>query len=232
VILLCDQGRNQGFLQGLNKSDGEVKWEQPRKGLDYCNATPILMDVAGKTQLIVAGSKALNGLNPASGDPIWFCKSWGFGSSPVYGKGLVYADRGGNEPAICVDPNGTGDVTKTHVKWQVDKVPGDYSSPVISGDYIYRVVAEGVIECRSLASGEKLFSGRLEGVSKLASPIATPDGRVYFASTGNSYVIKAGPTLEILASSKLPGGGNGSSAAISAGRIFVRDFDFLYCLGK
>ena len=100
------------------------------------------------------------------------------------------------------------------------------------GDYVYRVVAEGVIECRLLASGEKLFSGRLEGVSKLASPIATADGRVYFISTGNSYVIKAGPTLEILASSKLPGGGNGSSAAISAGRIFVRDFDFLYCLGK
>jgi outer membrane protein assembly factor BamB len=232
VVLLCDQGRNQGFIQGINKSDGEIKWEQSRKGLDYCNGTPILMEVSGKKQLIVAGSKALYGLEPASGEPIWWCTSRGFGSSPAYGHGLVYADRGGNEPAVCVDPTGQGDVTKTHVKWQLDKSPGDYASPVISGDYIYRPVNDGVIECRSLANGERLYNSRLEGVSKLSSPIATADGRIYFVSTGHSYVLKAGPTLEILSSSKLPGGGNGSSPAVSGGRIFVRDHDNLYCVGK
>ena len=232
IVLVCDQARNQGFIQGLGKSDGEVKWEQSRKGLDYCNATPILIDVAGKTQLVVAGSKALYGLNPTGGEPIWFCKSWGFGCSPAYGHGLIYADRGGNEPAVCVDPTGMGDVTGTHVKWQVDKVAGDYGSPVISGDSIYRPSNDGVVECRALATGERQFNGRLEGLSKVASPIATADGRIYFVSTGNSYVLKAGPTLEILSSCKLPGGGNGSSPAVANGKIFTRDFDWLFCLGQ
>lgn len=69
-------------------------------------------------------------------------------------------------------------------------------------------------------------------MSKLASPVATADGRLYFVSTGKSYVIKAEAALEVLGKGDLRGSGNGSSPALSGGRIFIRDFDFLYCLGK
>lgn len=62
--------------------------------------------------------------------------------------------------------------------------------------------------------------------------IATSDGRVYFVSTGKSYVIQAGPKFEIVGGGDLGGWGNGSSPAVSNGRIFVRDFDFLWCLGN
>jgi outer membrane protein assembly factor BamB len=231
VILISDQGRGTGFLQGLDKRTGEVKWEQPRSTVTYCNSTPLLLDVKGKTQLIVAGSNILQGLDPVNGKTIWWCKSWAFGASPAYGRGLIYADKGGNEPALAVDPTGQGDVTETHVRWQLDRLPGDYASPVISGDYVYRVQSEGVITCLKLSTGEKVYTERLDKVSKLASPIATADGRIYFVSTGQSYVIKAGPRLEILGSSSLGGWGNGSSAAVSGGRIFIRDFENLYCLG-
>lgn len=232
VILLCDQGRNQGYLQGLDKKTGEVKWEQKRPKASYVNTTPLLLDVEGKTQLIIAGSSQLQGLDPADGEPIWSCKSWGFGASPAVGGGLLYADKGGNEQAQAVDPTGKGDVSETHVRWRLDKLPGDYSSPVISGDFIYRVTAEGVVTCLDLKTGERLYTARLEGVSKTASPIATADGRVYFISTGKSHVLKAGPTLETLGTGKLEGGGNGSSPAIANGKIYVRDFDWLYCLGN
>ena len=216
---------------GLNPTTGDTKWEQKRAGFDTCNTTPLVVEIDHKKELVVAGSKALEGRDPAMGDLLWTCRSWGFGSSPVYGRGLIYADRGGNEPAVAVDPTGKHDVTKTHVKWKIDKLPGDYSSPVVSGDYLYRVVGEGTVECRRIQTGDKLFTGRLDGVSKLASPIATSDGLVYFVSTGKSYVVKAGPALDILASSDLGGYGNGSSPAVANGYLFTRDFDFLYCLG-
>lgn len=74
--------------------------------------------------------------------------------------------------------------------------------------------------------------GRLEDLSHLASPIAAADSRIYYVSTGKSYVLKAGPRLEVIGGGNLYGGGNGSSPAVSNGRIFVRDFEFLYCLGK
>ena len=232
VILLFDQGKGQGLLQGLDKKTGEVKWEQKRAKSGYNNSTPLLLDVKGKAQLVVAGSEALQGLNPATGEPVWWCKSWGFGPSPVYGVGLVYADKGGNEPGVAADPAGEGDVTKTHVKWQNPKVPGEYASPVISGEYLYRTHKPDKVTCWKLATGEQVFSEKLAGVSVFASPIVTADGRVYFISAEKSHVIKAGPALEVLATNTLGGGMNGSSPAVSNGRIFVRDHEFLYCLGK
>ena len=231
ILLLFDQGRGKGFLQALDKTTGAVKWEQKRTKMGSCNTTPLLITANNKPQLVAAGSEVLQGLDPTNGEPLWWCKSRAFGESPIFGGGLVYVDKGGNEPAMAVDPAGQGEVDKTHVKWQNAKSAGDYSSAVIAGEYIYKAVKEGFVACYKLASGEEVFSGNLTGVSKLASPIATADGRIYFASTGKSYVIKAGPTLEVLGSGDLSGWGNGSSPAVSGGRIYVRDFEFLYCLG-
>ncbi|MGA2618737.1 MAG: PQQ-binding-like beta-propeller repeat protein [Thermoguttaceae bacterium] len=230
LILLCDQSRGLAFLQGLDKKTGAVKWEQKRTNANCNNTTPLLIQVKGKPQMIIAGADKLEGLDPATGEPIWWCKTPGFGESPIAAGSLVYTAKGGNEPALLVDPSGKGDVAKTHVKWREAKVPGDYSSPVVCGDYICHVQKEGVIGCLRLSTGEAVSSERLDGASKLASPIATADGRVYFVSTGKSYVIKPGPTIEVIGGGNLNGWGNGSSPAVSGGRIFVRDFENLWCI--
>jgi len=231
VILLCDQSRGEGFLQGLDKKTGEVKWEQTRPKCNQCNATPLLMDVKGKPQLIVLASHALQGLNPANGESIWSCAMRGFGSSPIAASGLILADKG-EDAALLVDPTGEGDVTETHVKWRVKKPGGDYCSAAVCGDYICQAGRPGVVICRRLSDGEEVYRERLEKLSFLASPIATADGRVYFVSTGKSYVLKVGPKFEVIGGGDLGGWGNGSSPAVSNGRIFVRDFNFLWCLGK
>ena len=232
LILPCDQGGGRGFLQCLDKQTGQIRWEQKRTKAGCCNTTPLVMSVKGKPQMILAASEELQGLDPASGEPIWWCKTPGFGQSPITAQGLVYTSKGGNEPAMLVDPAGEGDLAKTHVKWKLPKMPGDYSSAVIAGQYVYFAQKEGVVGCLKVSSGETVFAERLDGVSKLASPIATADGRVYFVSTGKSYVLKAGPKPEVLGGGDLQGWGNGSSPAVSSGRIFVRDFEFLWCLGK
>ena len=232
LFLISDQGRGKGWLQALDPKTGEVRWEQKRAKTGVSNTTPLLIEVAGKPQLIVAGSESLQGLDPSNGEPAWWCKSRAFGASPAWGGGLLYVQKGGNEPAQAVDPTGRGDVTQSHVKWQNPKVPGDYASPVIAGDYVYAVQKEGVIGCYKLATGEEVFSAKLDGVSKLASPFATADGRVYFVSAGKSYVIKAGPALEVLGGGDLGDSGNGASPAVSGGRVFVRGSETLYCLGK
>src|SRR5262249_8093219 len=143
VILLCDQGGGQGFLQGLDKKTGEVKWEQKRSNGSYNNTTPVLLTVDGKLQLVIAGARAVQGLDPADGKELWSCAAGGFGASPAYGGGLLYVDSGTDGPGLAIDPTGKGDVTKTHVKWRHDKVAADYASPVISGDYVYRARKPG-----------------------------------------------------------------------------------------
>jgi outer membrane protein assembly factor BamB len=90
-----------------------------------------------------------------------------------------------------------------------------------------------MIKCWKLSTGELLYDERLEGVSFLASPIATADGRIYLASASKSYVLNAGPKFEILAKNVIDNGGDdGPSSAIASGRIFLKSSNQLICVGK
>ena len=234
IILLLDQGGG-GILQAQDKRTGEVKWVQKRdkERCGHCNTTPLLIEVQGKPPLVTLGSKVLQSSDPADGKLLWWCTSaHGFAASPVYSSGLIYADLGDDLSAAAIDPTGQGDVTKTHVKWKVNKVAGEWGSAVSDGRYVYRIDGTDCVICRELATGKTVYDEHLKGVSKLASPVATADGRIYFVSTGNSYVIKAGPDFELIGGGHVGGWDIGASPAISNGRIFVCDGAGLYCIGK
>jgi len=232
VLLLCDQGKDS-FLLALDRKTGAVKWEKKRSKMSgSTNSSPILMPVQGKPQIVVAAAKALQGLDPASGEVLWWCaKDGGYWTSLTYGSGLVYTDSGGGR-GVAVDPSGEGDVNKSHVKWQHDKVPEGLGCPLIVGEYLYRVHKPGVLKCWKLATGDLVYEKRLENISYLASPIATADGRIYIASPRRSYIIKAGPEPEVLAVNSLKDGGDdGPSPAVSGGRIFLKTTGRLYAIG-
>ncbi len=231
VVLLCDEGRGIGWLQALDKKTGEVKWEQKRKKTGTSNTTPVIVNVNGKDEMLVSAAESMQGLDPTNGEPIWWCKAQGFGASPAYGGGVVFCDAGNGGAGVAVDPTGTGDVTATHVKWKLPKVAAQYGSPVIFGDWVYRA-NKNTITCWDVKSGEQVFSENAEGLANMSSPIVTPDGRIYFCGGDKSYVIKAGPKLEVLATNDLKCGSNGSSAAVSDGRIFIRGNDAFFCVGK
>ena len=130
----------------------------------------------------------------------------------------------------AVDPTGTGDVSKTHRKWGLAQVSEGYSSPVVSGEYLYRLHSQESIKCVKLSTGEVMFTERLPGVSTSSSPVATPDGRVYLASAGKTYVLKAGPKLDILATNDL-GDTGPASPAVAGGRLYLKGRKWLFCIG-
>jgi outer membrane protein assembly factor BamB len=230
------------MLQALLKTTGATKWERKLAKTSSCNASPILVPIDGKPQLIVSSSNIVEGLNPADGTTIWSFKRRSGDLSPLFSNGLLFTDAPGG-PAIAIDPHGQGDVTKTNMKWKIDKTPASYAyaSPVICSDYIYRAQKPGLLHCWKLSTGEEMYNERVEGITNLASPVATVDGLVYFVTSGISYVLKCGPKLEVLAKNDLGGytGNNGPSPAFADGRIYVRDAApagqgsaYLYCIGK
>lgn len=231
VILQCDGTKNTSRLVAFDRKTGDVKWQQKRPKANFSHSTPVVAPVNGKDQLLVAGSDTLQGVDPNNGDVLWSCAAKGDTVSPVLGGGVVYADSGRGGPGVAADPTGSGDVTKTHLKWKVGQVPDGFSSPVAVGDYLYRLHSPGVLKCWKMAAGDPVFSERLEGVNTGASPVTTADGRLYLASAGKSYVVKAGPKLEVLATNDL-GDTGPASPAIAGGRIVLRGKQYLYCVGK
>jgi outer membrane protein assembly factor BamB len=236
VLVMCEEIRQHkaSRLLALDRKTGELKWERKRPNADWTHSTPVVMEIQGKPQLIVAGADGPEGLNPDNGEPLWWVKTakrTGDTVSPVFGAGLIYLDSGRGGPGVAVDPTGSGDVSKTQVKWTAAVVPEGFSSPVVVDGRLYRLHNPETLTCRDMTTGKVVYAERLQGVSTSASPVATPEGRVYFASAGRSYVMQAGPKLEVLATNDL-GDASPASPAVADGKLYLKGRRYLYCIGK
>jgi len=237
VILVCAMAKkSDSRIVAFDRDSGDVAWEARLPTTGFGHSTPIVINVAGKDQMIVAASAsskapdALQSFAPGSGKRLWWCWGCADAASPVYGAGVVYVDSGRGGPGVAVDPTGRGDVTETHVKWKLRNVAGSIGSPIIAAKHLYRLHGQ-YVDCWRADTGERVFSKKLPGISSAwASPVADARGRVYFANAGKSYVLKAGGDFEVLAVNDL-GDGNHPSPAVANGRMFLVGMKNVFCIG-
>ncbi len=229
VLLQCDGVRNSRMI-GFDAKTGETRWVEKRSS-GFCHSTPVLVRNESVPLLLVAASNAVQGVNPEDGKVLWWCQGAGDTVSPVMAHGVVYCDGGRGGMGVAVNLGGKGNVTNTHRKWKLDRVPGGFSSPVIVGENVYRLTDPGIARSWKVATGVEGTSLRLPGVSTSASPFTTPDGRIWAASAGKSFVLQAGEKPEVLAVNDL-GDQSPASAAVADGRIFLKGRRFVWCLGK
>ena len=231
LLVLADRSNKKSTLTAFDPKTGDVQWEKKRPDSNWDHTTPVLIEHEGKPQLLVTASNQLQALNPTNGDPLWWCKTPGDVTSPVYARGLIYTDSGRGGPGLLVEASGSGDVSATHVKWRIDQIPEGLSSPAIVGDHLYRLHNPGVLKCVDITSGKESYATRLNGVSTASSPIVTPQGRIYFASSGKTFVVQAGAKFELLATNDL-GEPTYASAAASEGGLYLKGQKHLFCVGE
>jgi outer membrane protein assembly factor BamB len=238
VILLCAMAKPEdSHIVAFDKTNGEVKWERKLPQMRFGHSTPLILQIANKPQMLLVASgmeeagDALQSLDPADGKLLWWCRGEGDASSPAYGQGLVYFDDGRGGTGVAVDPTGSGDVSDTHVRWTITQRGEALSSPIVVGQYLYRLRTPGLLQCWEMATGKQMYSERLQDISTTwASPIADPKGRLFFANAGKSYVVQAGPACRVLAVNDL-GDGNHPSPAVAQGRLFLVGMKNIYCIG-
>ena len=232
LILNGDQDA-EAWIVALDKKTGQERWrtDRPNRTRSYC--TPIIVDAAGKKQMVLSGSKCIASYDPDTGKQIWLID----GPTEQFVAGLVMLDNilfmTAGFPTyhlMGIRPDGTGNVTNTHVLWH-DTRSADYvPSPVAHDKYFYWVNDNGVAGCVLAKTGERMWTERL-GKHHSASPVEA-EGRLYFlADDGVMYVLKSGPKLEIIQRNKL-GEECYASPAISNGQMFIRAANNLYCIGK
>jgi outer membrane protein assembly factor BamB len=239
VFMFCAMAKPEDSkVIAFKKASGEVKWETKLPGVEYGHSTPVVIDVKGKPQLLVAasGSKvtsnALQALDPDTGKVLWWCKGCADIASPVYAGGLVYFDSGRGGPGTVVDPTGSGDVSATLVKRTVNLGVQAFGSPLVIDKYVYRLNNEGGLKCWELATGKDVYEQKLPGLGGYwGSPIADGAGRLIVATGGKSYVIQGGPEFKILGTSDL-GDSNHPSPAVAGGRLFIVGMKNIYCIGN
>jgi len=107
-------------------------------------------------------------------------------------------------------------------------------TPLVYGGHLYSAKGNGVLSCYDARSGAVRYKQRIDeerSVAITASPVAG-DGKIYYATEfGWVYVIKAGPTFELLASNNL-GEPVLATPAISAGTMYFRTQRHLFAVAN
>ncbi len=237
VIFNGDQDNPKSFLVALDRATGQERWRTQRPGVrSYC--PPILIESGGKTQLVLSGSNCVASYDPDDGKEIWKIDgpTQQFVASMVMQDNILCLTAGFPTYHIMgIKPDGTGNVTATHVAWHHDfqgkQNEASYvPSPVAQGSWFFVVSDTGYLHCLDVKTGERLWKEKL-GKHHSASPV-TAGGLVYFTDdAGTTYVIKPGNSFELVSTNKLDEECR-ASPAISHGQIFIRTANDLYCIGK
>jgi outer membrane protein assembly factor BamB len=238
VVQNCDADAD-AYIVALDKRTGKDIWRTKRPD-NRGWSTPIVIEAAGRREIVVNSHTGVRAYDPATGKELWFCKSFnGRGEPTVTPAGdLLCVVNGLSGDFYSVRPGGEGDVTKTHMAWHTPRKGGrDCPSPIVVGKFVIVADMKGVATCYDAVDGHEYWKARIfEQVSNVtASPIAA-NGLVYFVvEDGRTIVIKPGEKLEIVAENKLPCGDEEifrSSPTPSNGQILIRSTNVLYAIGK
>ena len=233
LIINCDGngGPDDAFVVALDVKTGKVRWKTSRRQpADQAYTTPLVIRVGDRDQVISVGAYRAAAYDPLSGREIWRV-SYGQGFSnvprPVFAHGLVYIATGFQQPTlIAVRPDGSGDVTNSHIAWTLRRAVPYTPSPLIVGNELFIVNDAGIASCLDARTGSVHWQQRLGG-NYSASPLYA-DGRIYFASEeGKTTVIAPGTTFRLLATSQLDGAIL-ASFAVAHRSLFIRAGGQLY----
>jgi outer membrane protein assembly factor BamB len=235
VIVNGDQDAT-AYLVALDQASGAERWraDRPNRTRSYCG--PLLIDAAGKKQLVLSGSLCVASYDPDTGKQLWIVNgpTEQFVASLVYGDGVLFLTAGFPEyHNMGILPDGQGNVTSTHVLWHEKRVaPRKASyvpSPIAHGSHFFLVSDTGYVSCFEARTGKRLWMERL-GNHHSASPVSA-DGYLYFvADDGVTYVLKAGPRFDVVSRNEI-GDECRASPAIAHGQIFLRTMHHLCCIG-
>lgn len=223
------------YIVALDRATGKTLWKTPRENRTRSYCTPLIRTMAGRTQLMLCGSKSIASYNPDTGERYWVMDgpTEQFVASPVENKGLVFFTGGfPQHHMLAIDPSGDGNITgKEFVKWHHRQKGDNYvPSPIASGDYILVAGDGGVCYCFDAATGEIQWRERLG--RHYSASLVSAGGVVYFLDDdGVTKVVKPGPKLEVISENPL-GEATYASPAISHGQILIRGEHHLYAIGQ
>jgi outer membrane protein assembly factor BamB len=234
VILYQDQ-RSGSFVAAFDTATGKQVWRTSREA-QVGWGTPIAIRVGDHDELIVHGQNRVVAYNPDTGAELWRCGGSTFEviPTPVVGYGLLFCASGRAGPTLAIRPGGKGDVTGTHVAWTSPRGSPFVPSPILYGEHLYTINdMASIVTAFEASTGKALWQGRLgvatrEGFS--ASPVAV-DGKVFFTNDeGDTFVLRAGSTFDLMHVNKI-GETTLASPALVDGRWYIRTAGNLYAIG-
>lgn len=237
LVILSNDQESDGHLFALDRATGRVRWKLPRAENHSNYSTPcIYTPPGGKPQIVVVSWRlGATGVDAATGKQLWQMPLFAqkqeraIGSPSAAGEYLIVncAFTGGPKHVVVLKP-GTEPGTMQEA-WRMEKTVPHIPSPIIVGERAYLWSDQGIVTCAKLATGEVVWSERVEG-EFLGSPVCTGDKLFAVDKSGKVSVLGTGDKFQLLGTNPLNELCQ-STPAIAGGRMFIRTWSQLHCIG-
>lgn len=231
LVIVNGDHDGDSYIIALDKDTGKTVWSTPREHKTRSYVTPLIREFAGRTQLIFSGSMSIVSLDPRTGKTLWHIEgpTEQFVASMVSDDHHVFMAAGfPTYHVMAIKPDGSGDVTSTHVAWHETNAKCYVPSPVLLDGCLIVADDRGTANCFDADTGRRYWQSRL-GKHYSASLVAAGGLAYLTADDGITKLIRPGQQLEVVAENNL-GEPCYSSPALSQGCLYFRAETHLICV--
>jgi outer membrane protein assembly factor BamB len=183
--------KDNGEVIALDLNSGNEKWKWAGDGPAY--ASPSVMTVDGKKQLIVQTEKNLIALNLADGKLIWQVATpvqqrfYNCVSPYIDGQTIYFTGQGTGMKAIKIEKSGNEYVTKE--LWSNSEIGAKWNTPVLKDGFLYGFTDQKRIYCLNAVTGQTAWIDNAVN-SDFATIVDCGTVIIGLPSTANLIVLK------------------------------------------
>jgi outer membrane protein assembly factor BamB len=236
----------------VSKTTGKLVWEDNSvfdKILHGQWSSPTVAKIGGVDMVVHAqGDGWIRGYEALTGKKLWEFDTnpkdsvWPKTRNELIATPVVYEDRvyiaNGQDPEhgegvghmYCIDATKRGDITKTGLVWQYDKIRRSISTPAIKDGIVYEADFSGFLHALDAKTGEVYWTHDLFA-AVWGSPILI-DGKIYIGDEdGDVAILQEGKVKKVIAEINM-GSSVYSTPVPANGVLYISNRNQLYALAE
>jgi len=222
-VIVLPGGTSGKSVVAYNKNTGAPVWKVLNDSQAY--VSPMLMELAGRRQIVVVSSSRVVGLVPESGKLLWEY-AWDTNnginvSQPiVVDRNRFFISSGYGKGAALVEIKGSEGSYTAKTIWENGMMKNKFNSSVLHNGYVYGL-DEGILSCMDVNTGERKWKDGRYGYGQV---LLVGDHLIVTSDQGEIALVKATPSgyTEVTRFAALKGQ-TWNYPAIAGGRLLVRN---------
>lgn len=222
-VIVLPGGSGGKSVVAYNKNTGAPVWKVQNDRQAY--VSPMLVELAGRRQIVVVSSSRVFGLVPESGALLWsypWDTDMGINVSQpvVVDNNRFFISSGYGKGAALVEVKGSGNSFTATTIWENINMKNKFNSSVLHNGYVYGL-DEGILTCLDVNTGERKWK---EGRYGYGQVLLASGHLILTSDTGDLALVKASPDkyTEVARFPALQGK-TWNYPAIADGRLLVRN---------
>ncbi|MCM2374252.1 outer membrane protein assembly factor BamB family protein [Aporhodopirellula aestuarii] len=232
-LVIMNASIEGGAVYGLDKATGEVAWRTDNIVKAWTTPTVVKLE-DGSYELILNQQGKILGLDPRTGEKLWsFDAIEDYVVPAIVADGsTLYCSGGRSNKTFVVKAGGRGDVSDSHLVWEVSR-GANVTTPVLHSGHLYWSHDKAIALCLRASDGEEMFRERLPTRSRVYASIVADREKLFLTTRDEGVVvIAAEPTYRELAINRVGEEGEifNATPAIVNGQLLLRSNQSIYCI--